>query len=81
MPTRVEDPEIISAKQRCFRDLTFFSADSENMKDISTVSDLISSDFLWINTDQNWFYQLWNLGFSTLNSADSTLIYSESALY
>ena len=33
--TRVEVPEIISAEQRCFRDLTFFSADSENMKNVS----------------------------------------------
>ena len=33
--TRVEVPEIISAAQRCFRDLNFLSADSENLKNIS----------------------------------------------
>ena len=33
--TRVEVPEVISAEQRCFIVLTFFSADSENMKNIS----------------------------------------------
>ena len=31
---RVEVPEVISAEQRCFRDLTFFRADSEEMKKI-----------------------------------------------
>ena len=35
-------------KKHCFRDLMFFSADSENMKDIS-------SYFLWINAVQRWF--------------------------
>ena len=30
----VEVPQIISAHQRCFRDLTFFRADSEDMKNI-----------------------------------------------
>ena len=30
-----ESPEISNAEQRCFRDLTFFSADSENIKNIS----------------------------------------------
>ena len=30
--TRVEVPELISAEQRCFIVLTFFSADSEDMK-------------------------------------------------
>ena len=33
--TRVEVPEVISAEQRCFIVLTFFSADSENMINIS----------------------------------------------
>ena len=33
--TRVEVPETISAERRCFKVLTFFNADSENMKNIS----------------------------------------------
>ena len=35
--TRVEAPEVISAEERCFIVLTFFSADSENMINISAV--------------------------------------------
>ena len=31
----IEVPEIMSAEQRCFRNLTFFSADSENMENLS----------------------------------------------
>ena len=34
-PERVEVPEIINSEQCCCRDLTFFSADSENMRNIS----------------------------------------------
>ena len=34
---RVGIPEIISAEQRCFRDLAFFNADSENMKKTSAL--------------------------------------------
>ena len=30
--THVEVPEITNSEQRCFRELTFFSADSLNMK-------------------------------------------------
>ena len=37
-------------QKHCFRDLMFFSADSENMKNIS-------SDFLWICADQGWKIQ------------------------
>ena len=33
--TRVEIPQTISAERRCFIVLTFFSADSEKMKNIS----------------------------------------------
>ena len=35
---------------------------------------------LWISAVQCWFLQLWNRGFSSLNNADSELIYFESAL-
>ena len=49
LTTRVEVSKIISAERRCFRSWTFFSADSENIKNTSVVSDLIGPDFLWIN--------------------------------
>ena len=44
--TRVEVPEIISAEQRCFIVLTFFSADSEDMKKISADQLCFSADQL-----------------------------------
>ena len=43
--SRVEVPEVISAEQRCFIVLTFFSADSEN-----TIN--ISADQLCFRADQ-----------------------------
>ena len=42
---RVDVPETISAEQRYFRDLKVFSADAENMKNIST-------DYLCFIADQ-----------------------------
>ena len=46
--SRVEVAEVISAEQRCFIVLTFFSADSENMINIS-------ADQLYFRADQLWF--------------------------
>ena len=40
--TRVEVPQVITSEQRCFIDLTFFRAESEDIKALA----LISSDFL-----------------------------------
>ena len=73
LKSRVEVPQVISAEQSCFIVLTFFSADSENVINIS-------ADQLCFKADQLWFSLLWNIGFSALNSADSALIYSESSL-
>ena len=42
-PSPVEVPQIISAEQRCFRDMTFFSADSGNIENISAVFEEISA--------------------------------------
>ena len=63
--------------QRYFRDLTFFSADSE----------LISSDFLWNSAVQNWkirAVQRWSALFHKKNQLSNlgflALIYSESGL-
>ena len=46
------NPEIISAEQRCFRDLTFFSADSKNMKNIRGNQCCIRSDQFWFSLNQ-----------------------------
>ena len=70
--TRVEVPEIIGAEKRSFRVLTFFSADSENLKNIiadqlfQKESALFSADFL---SSETLGFQRW-----------TALIYSESAL-
>ena len=48
--TWVEFLEIISAEQRCFRDLTFSAL-------ISFVSELTISYFLWVSAVQNWKIQ------------------------
>ena len=53
--TRAEVPEVISAEQRCFIVLAFFSADSENMINISADSENminISADQLCFRADQ-----------------------------
>ena len=50
--TRVEDPEVISAEQRCFIVLTFFSADSENMINISADQLCFRADQLWFSLNQ-----------------------------
>ena len=50
--TRVEVPEIISAEQRCFIVLTFFSADSEDMKKISADQLFFGADQLWFSLNQ-----------------------------
>ena len=50
--TRVEVPEINSAEQRCFIVLTFFSADSEEMKNISADQLCFSADQLWFSLNQ-----------------------------
>ena len=50
--SRVEIPEIISAEQRCFIVLTFFSADSEHMKKISADQLCFSADQLWFSLNQ-----------------------------
>ena len=70
--TRIEVPEIISAEQHCFRDLTFFSADSENMK----TSALINSASEEISAVQRFSgnEQLWN---KSENYSDSELISAE----
>ena len=74
---RVEVPEIISTEQLCCTDLKFFSADSENMKYISAVSELISSDSFLIKAVRNWKIQhRW-----PLNSADLGRISSGTALF
>ena len=49
---QVEVPEIFSAEQRCFRDLTFFSTDSESMKNISTYQLCFRADQLWFSLNQ-----------------------------
>ena len=46
MAPRVEVPEIISAEKRCFRVLTFLSADLENMRNISADQFCIGADEL-----------------------------------
>ena len=52
MPTRDEVPEVISAEHRCFIVLTFFSADSENMKNISADQLCFRADQLWFSLNQ-----------------------------
>ena len=49
---RVEIPEMISSEQRFFRDLTFFSADSENMKNINADQHCFRADQLWFSLNQ-----------------------------
>ena len=49
---RVEVPEIISAEQRCCIVMTFFSADSEDMKKISADQLCFSTDQLWFSLNQ-----------------------------
>ena len=44
--SRVELPVIFSAEQCCFKDSTFFGADSENMKDISAYQLCLRADQL-----------------------------------
>ena len=94
--TQVEVPEIFSAEQCCSWDLTFFSAVQKIWKTsalFNATSELISSDFLWIRAVLNWTLQrcfrenqccpaqiYLAVRHWSLNSADSALIYSESAL-
>ena len=67
---RVEVPEIISCEHSCFRDLTFFSADSEKMKNISAdqlcfiaEQRCFKEKQLWISAVQRCFSLLWKIGF------------------
>ena len=50
--SRVEVPEVISAEQRCFIVLTFFSADSENMINISADQLCFRAEQLWFSLNQ-----------------------------
>ena len=67
--TQVEVPEAISNEKCRFRDLTLFSADSENTKNTS-------ADQLWFSLNQRKF-QCW----SALTSALAERISSESTLF
>ena len=83
--TRVEIPEVISAEQRCFRVLTFFSADSENMINISAVQLCFRADQLWFSLNQRCselknsaLFQSWTALFqreTALNQRCSALIF------
>ena len=64
-----QHPEIIGAEQRCFRDLTFFSAESENMKNISAVRCCFRTDQLWFSPNQGCS----ELKISALSHRNSTL--------
>ena len=80
---RVEVPEIISAEQRCFIDLTLFSADSENMKNISANQLCFGADQLRfpLNRRCSELQKLCtNSKKLSLNHRCSALIYSELAL-
>ena len=83
--SRVEVPEIISAEQRCFIVLTFFSADSEEMKNISADQLCFSADQLWFFLNQRCselknsaLFQSWTALFqreTALNQRCSALIF------
>ena len=79
---------MISSEQRCFRVLTFFSADSENMKKISAVQNYkfqrcfraelccFRKNQLWISAFHNYKFQSWTALFqkeSALNQRFSEL--------
>ena len=51
-PFRIEVPKIISTEQSGFRELTFFSADSENIKKISEDQFCLRADKVWFSLNQ-----------------------------
>ena len=83
--SRVEVPEVISAEQCCFIVLTFFSADSENMKNISADQLCFRADQLWFSLNQRCselknsaLFQSWTALFQreiALNQRCSALIF------
>ena len=83
--TRVEVPEVISAEQRCFIVLTFFSADSENMINISADQLCFRAGQLWFSLNQRCselknsaLFQRWTALFQrqiALNQRCSALIF------
>ena len=67
-----------SALNRLFQRFDVFTADSEDMKSISAVSELIISGFLWIRAVHSWKFQRWTARFqreSALNQRCSALIF------
>ena len=84
--TRAEVPETINAEQRLFIVLTFFSADSENMKNISSDQLCFRADQLWFSLNQRCselkssaLFQSWTALFqreAALNQRCSALIFT-----
>ena len=85
LSSRVEVSEVISA-ERCFTNLTFFSADSENIKIISTDQGRFRADLLFfflktaVSERISFESELFSTDFLPLKTGYSAQINSESAV-
>ena len=87
-PTEVEVLEIIIAEQRCFIVLTFFAADSENMKNISAVQLSFRADQLWFSLNQRcselkiWaLFQSWTALFQKKTALTQRVLFRADSLH